>query len=200
MTHPPPPLCRRGRPATVRLSITAGAMAVLVVLTAACASPASAPPAASVQLPVLRGWFDGQAVFYVTTDASDAGAARKMKANFAPRLAQALPRGPQAPGQATVLDKVYAVSNFEQPSIFASAPDPMGPDSRDRAYSPLWRMVMVTWRTGHHPRALTSEEQVLAAVEAGQVTLEQTDVVVNCPIVHRQPGGGLEGAVLSATP
>jgi hypothetical protein len=197
MTCPPLPRPCRGAPALVRLPLAALVLSALVVLMSACASPTAVVPQATVQLPVLRGWFDGQIVFYVTTDASEAGAARKMKANFAPRLAQALPRGPQTPGQASALDKVYAVTNFEQPSIFASAPDPMGPESRDPAYSPLWRMVTVTWAVGQRPRELRSEEQVLAAAEAGQVVVEPTDVVVNCPIVHRGPGGGLEGAALS---
>jgi hypothetical protein len=197
MTCPPAPTPFEDAPAPIRLAIAALAFATLVVSVTACASPGTAPRVATVQLPVQRAWFDGRIVFYVTTDASDAGAAREMKANFAPRLAEALPRGPQRPGQASALDKVYAVTNFEQPNVFASAPDPIGPESRDRSYSPLWRMVKVSWVAGHRARALTSEEQVLAAAEAGQVKIEPTDVVVNCPIVHRGSGGGLEGAALS---
>ncbi|WP_309638078.1 hypothetical protein [Methylibium sp.] len=132
-------------------------------------------------------------VFYVTTDVSDARVAQEKQANFAPRLADALPRGPQRPGQPSSVDKVYAVTNFKQASVFASAPQPMGHLNRDKAYSPLWRMVTVTWAAGCEPRTLTSEEQVLAAAEAGSVRLDSTDMVLNCPIVHRGAKGGLEG-------
>jgi hypothetical protein len=33
-------------------------------------------------------------------------------------------------------------------------------------------------------RTLRSEEAILAAVESGEVTIEKTSVVLDCPIVH----------------
>ena len=161
----------------------------LVAALGGCALPA--PPAAegSVPLTLLRGWFDGDEVVYLTTDVSDAAVAREKQANFAPRLADALGRGPQRPGQPSAVDKVYAVTNFAQGSVFASAPQPVGPRSLDTVYTPLWRMVTVTWVAGSTPRTLTSQEQVLAAADAGAVTIGTTDVVLNCPIVHRGPQG-----------
>jgi hypothetical protein len=57
-------------------------------------------------------------------------------------------------------------------------------------------MVTLTWVEGRVPRRLTSEQQVLAAVEAGAVRIETTDVVLNCPIVHRGAKGGLPGVTL----
>lgn len=170
------------------------AVLALVCWLGACATPP--PTGESVRLPLLRGWFEGEAVFYVTTDVSDAEVARDKQANFAPRLADALPRGPQRAGQPSPVDKVYAVTNYEQGSVFASAPQPMGHLNRDKAYSPLWRMVTVTWAAGRVPRPLTSEEQVLAAVDAGAVTINATDVVLNCPIVHRGAKGGLPGVLI----
>lgn len=161
-----------------------------------CASPAQQATEASLQLPMLQGWFEGEVVFYITTDVSDAEVAMDKRANFAPRLADALPRGPQRPGQPSSVDKVYAVTNFRQASIFASAPQPMGYLNRDKAYSPLWRMVTVTWVAGREPRTLTSEEQVLVAADAGSVRIKATDVVLNCPIVHRGAKGGLPGVFL----
>lgn len=145
-------------------------------------------------LPLLRGWFDGEEVFYVTTDVSHADIAQAMGANLAPRLADALPAGAGQPGRPSSVDKVYAVTNFAQGSVFASAPWPMGPTSRDRSYTPLWQMVKVTWAGGRTPRTLKSQEEVLDAAEKGLVTLDPTDVVLNCPIVHRGPKGGLPGA------
>ena len=97
-------------------------------------------------IPVLRGWFDGEEVFYITTDVSHADVAEAKGANFAPRLAAALPTGKAEPGSSSV-DKVYAVTNFQQASVFASAPYPMGPASRDTGYSPLWQMVTVAPRS-----------------------------------------------------
>ena len=172
------------------------ALASLALLLGACST---APPSAGIgqaSVPVLRGWFEGDEVFYITTDVSHADVAQAKGANFAPRLAAALPAGPPVPGRRSSVDKVYAVTNFKQDSIFASAPHPMGSASRDTAYSPLWQMIKVTWAGGAAPQTLKSEEAVLAAVDRGAVTLEATPVVLNCPIVHRGPKGALPGVSL----
>ena len=165
------------------------AMLAVAAALGACASPAPRVPEGSLPLPLLRGWFDGEEVLYLTTDVSDAAVAREQQANFAPRLADALGPSPKRPGQPSAVDKVYAVTNFAQGSVFASAPQPVGPRSLDTAYTPLWRMLTVTWVAGRTPHTLTSQEQVLAAAEAGTVTIATTDVVLNCPIVHRGPHG-----------
>ncbi len=174
-------------------------MLAALALVAGCASPTSPPRDALVQLPLLEGWFDGEVVFYVTTDVSDADVAKAKHANFAPRLADALSRVTDGPARPSSTDKVYAVTNFKQDSIFASAPQPMGHLNQDKAYSPLWRMVTVTWAAGGAPKTLRSEEQVLAAVEAGWVRIEATNVVLNCPIVHRGAKGGLPGVRLPSS-
>lgn len=171
------------------------ALSLLAALAGCMHAPAS-PGLALVQLPVLKGWYEGEAVLYVTTDVSHADVAAAKGANFAPRLAHALPAGPPQPGRRSSVDKVYAVSNHQQPSIFASAPRPVGAASRDAAYSPLWQMVKVRWQPGRTPRELRSEEAVLDAAEKGDVALEPTPVVLNCPIVQRDGQGVLPGLVL----
>jgi len=188
----------------VSWGITRQALAALpvllaVLLTGGCTTVhAPAGPGQSL-LPVLSGWFEGEEVFYITTDVSHADVAQAKGANFAPRLALALPEGRAAPGRSSV-DKVYAVTNFKQASVFASAPFPMGSTSRDTAYSPLWQMVKVTWVAGATPQVLRSEEDVLAAVDRGAATLEATPVVLNCPIVHRGPKGALPGVSITRPP
>ena len=183
----------------LRRAAAAAAFATSTLLGACATAPVQAPPL-TVTMPLLSGWFHGQAVFYVTTDVSDAKVALAKSANYAPRLADALPASPQQPGQASSVDKVYAVANFKQGNIFASAPAPMGAQNRDRAYSPLWQQVNVTWRAGRTPRLLKSEEEVLDAAEQGAVELAATRVVLNCPIVHRGPLGGLPGVAVGNSP
>ncbi len=174
----------------------------LAAAVSACTSlpTAQGPGSAGLMLtlPLLRGWFEGVEVLYITTDVSHADVAQAKDATFAPRLATALPSAvPQTaggpPARSASVDKVYAVTNFEQGSIFASAPSPVGPASRDTAYTPLWQMVKLTWRAGHTARLLKSQEEVLAAAEAGQLEQEPTPVVLNCPIVQRGGTGGLPG-------
>lgn len=147
-----------------------------------------------MSLPLNPDWFDGQTVFYITTEVSDASVACEKGAIFAPRLADALP--PAGSGLRNPTDRVYAVMNLEQALVFASAPLPVDPDNRDEAYTPLWLMVMVTWLPGASPRALRSQEDLLAAEDARQLSLTVTRVVLNCAIVHRGERGGLPGAVM----
>jgi hypothetical protein len=53
----------------------------------------------------------------------------------------------------------------------------------DEGYTPLWEVNMVTWAAGVTPRTLRSASEVEAAVAAGEVTLAQPGIVVNCPVV-----------------
>jgi hypothetical protein len=46
----------------------------------------------------------------------------------------------------------------------------------------------VTWNSGKQPRTLTSEKAVMDAKAAGMVTVAQTKIVVNCPVIY-SPGG-----------
>lgn len=162
----------------------------LVLLLGACAS------APEVSLPLRFAWFEGRQVGYVSTDASDAEAARAMGINHAPRLAATLPPDNAPPGQRHALERVYKFTDGAQINVFPSVPVPVGPASTDRAYSPLWRMVEVAWQPGHTRQLLTSEEAVLDAVERGALSLRITRVVVNCAVVSDANGGLLPGARL----
>jgi hypothetical protein len=160
----------------------ASAAALLGVV--ACASGP-----AEVRLPLHRAWVDGRQVEYITTDISDAAMARQEGVNHVPRLAQAL----GGPGRPAVTERVYKFVNGEQITVFQSAPLPTGGANTDVNYSPLWRMVLVRWMRPEALRELRSEEQVLAAQERGDVTLELTDIVVNCPITRSIDGLTLRG-------
>jgi hypothetical protein len=50
-------------------------------------------------------------------------------------------------------------------------------------YPPLWGIVMATWKTGAHKRLLTSFAAVEQAKAAGELTLQKSSLVVNCPLV-----------------
>jgi hypothetical protein len=158
--------------------------ALIAALLSACASPLFDVGKTETVLPLYRAWVDGRVVEYVTTDISDAPMAQMMGANHVPRLADAVRA---APGT-SVLERVYKFADNEQISIFQSGPTPVGPDNKDRGYSPLWRVVMVVWTDRSKLRELKSEEALLKAQDAGELRLQMTDIVVNCPVT-RGPGG-----------
>jgi hypothetical protein len=145
-----------------------------------------------VSLPLNFAWIEGRKVEYVTTDISDPAMAMAMAlgVNFVPRLAQAIP----APGRPSVVERVYKFVDDSQIAVFQSAPSPTGPSNADTSYSPLWRMVLVRWNKSSLPRELRSEEQVLHAADANELSLELTNIVVNCPITRSVDGVAIKGA------
>lgn len=155
----------------------------------ACANPVFDVGRTETVLPLNRAWFEGQIVEYVTTDISDPEMAKVMGANYVPRLKNALGRQPSS----SLVERVYKFVNDEQISVFQSAPLPAGPDNQDRSYSPLWRVVEVKWLTATGIRILKSEEELLAAKDRGEVSIVDTDVVVNCPITRGSDKSRLKG-------
>ena len=51
------------------------------------------------------------------------------------------------------------------------------------AYPPLWAIVKASWKPGSTRRLLKSYAQIKQAQAAGQLTLQTTPLVVNCPLV-----------------
>lgn len=156
---------------------------LLLLLVGACAGHAPVAKQAGIVLPLQTGWFQGEPVHYVTTDISDRAMARMAGANWVPRLANVLPGPTPQPGYRSALDRVYKFAAGEQGSVLPSAPQPLGGDNQQRAYSPLWQVVMVYWQTGKQVRVLKSEQDVLTAEDAGDIRLEALPIIVNCPVI-----------------
>lgn len=152
-------------------------LAALVVT--GCAPKAGQVP--TVALPAGKAWAEGKEIFFVHTEASDAGVAEKltnmMKSPviFVPSLAKV---------PADSLAQVYVFTNGVagkgpfgfQADVF---PSPPGTDG----YSPLRNINAVTWADPAKARELKSVAEVMAAKDAGEITIEQPGVVVNMPFV-----------------
>jgi len=175
------------RPKLSRILVLANLTLVMTGL--ALAAPASAAPAAAapkpvsyvIELPGIPGWYKGEPILYLQTEASDAGLAASQQANYVARLANA--------ANTAAVDDIYAVTNFKQSNIVPSAPLPAGPGNTDPNYTPLWQVTTVTWVDPTHATLLKSEEEVLSAESAHLVTLSKTGIVVNCSIIYSPQGG-----------
>lgn len=108
-------------------------------------------------LKLQQAWVDGKKIEYVSTDISDLSAARQNGVNYVPRLADAIP----ADGRKSLVERVYKFPKGEQISVFPSAPSPAGGANTDTTYSPLWRLVIVSWLKPERMRELKSEEELL---------------------------------------
>lgn len=170
-------------------SLKHAAVLLLIAMLSGCASPFFDVGRTETVLPVSRAWVDGRVVEYVTTDVSDAAMAQMAGANHAPRLQGAI----AGPGRPSILERVYKFSGGEQISIFQSAPGPVGSASARSSYSPLWRVALVHWPKGSSVAEFRSEEALLAAQDKGLLSIEVTDVVVNCPVTRAADGQRLRG-------
>ena len=98
------------------------------ILLSACGSGGDGVAAITKDtLPIVTGWFNGQPVQYIQTEASDAGVATGQKVNYVPGLANAVTAtsGVFATGQA--VDDIYVFTNGvaagPQANVLPSAPD-----------------------------------------------------------------------------
>jgi hypothetical protein len=57
---------------------------------------------------------------------------------------------------------------------------------RGEGFNPLWQQVLIVFNAGFTPDQFTSEAEVLAAAQAGEITLGTTGEVYRCSVV----GGG----------
>jgi len=168
----------------------------LCLFLTACATTQE-PTQASISLPIIGGWFEGQKVYYLTTDISEINRAKAMGANYAPRLKDAILPRPKPPGIKSAVERVYVFPNGEQGSVLPSSPTPLGHTSKDKSYSPIWQLYEVNYIT-QPSEVLKSEESLFKAEDKGLINIRRTEVVVNCPVVmtgneslglsqHRQP-------------
>src|ERR671911_215055 len=142
----------------------------------------------ALDIPMMRGYENGNEIFFIATDASDNQTAAQLmnatgfKVNFAPLLA----RTPEeARGQAYVFENGIAGEGplgFQLPVINARP--------GQEGYSPLLQINLVRWNEGAaaRPTELRSEQDIIAASNAGQLTITKTDVIVNHPAVKWQGG------------
>jgi hypothetical protein len=156
---------------------------------------AGRPISPRVSLPLQVGFFNGDTALYITPEvgvdpnappaviAAAKQVAAGFNSNFIPQNFEILPGS-------SAVDDIFVFTNFHQGNVLASAPRPAGPENTDTNYSPLWQVSLVSWNSGRQARALTSQNDVLKAAAAGDVTIQKTPIIVECSVIFT-PGGGL---------
>jgi hypothetical protein len=119
-----------------------------------------------------KGVVDGRDVHFIRTDTSDEGFAREQKLVWAPRIAS-LASG--------LSGAAYLISRGPSNQQVVLSSEPGRPD-----YTPAWRVHRVTWTTA--PRTLTSVADIDAASAAGEVSVEETGIVLNGAVVKWSSG------------
>jgi hypothetical protein len=177
-------------------------MAVVMILAtiflAACGAKATPAPATespmsngagmdmgdAPTIPAGKAYANGHEIRFIHTEVSDQDVAKLLsdmmssQVIYVPSLAEATTTAP-----------VYVFKNGVkgmgplgfQPDIFDDLPG-------TETYTPLRKIVFVTWTDESKARELKSADELFDAHSNGELTLEQSDVVVNMPFVA-WPGG-----------
>ena len=152
---------------------------ILLVLLAACAPQQSGP--AKAELPAGMAYADGKEIYFVHTEASDAGVAETLT-NMMKSPVMLVPSLANVPDES--LANVYVFTNgVEGSGPFGFQPDVFDNPPGTDGYTPLRRLNVVAWADPANARLLTSATEVMAALAADELTIEQPGVVINMPFV-----------------
>lgn len=144
---------------------------------------ASKPAAAnsSINIPLAKGYQNGNEIFFIATEASDEMVAQQetqflgFKVNFSPLLSQ-IPE--------SSLSQAYVLTNgipgegpfgFQIPVLSAKP--------GDINYSPLLHINTATWKDNSSAKVLKSVLYIMNAEKSGNLTINKTGIVVNHPVI-----------------
>jgi hypothetical protein len=135
----------------------------------------------SIDIPISKGYADGNMTYFIATDASDKQAVSSITndtgfpVNYAPLLSKT-PESIRGQGY-VFLNGVQGESprGFQLP-VANAAPG-------DEDYSPIWQTNYVKWNDNATARELKSVEEIITAQQNGELTITETNIIVNSPAV-----------------
>jgi len=95
----------------------------------------------------------------------------------------------EVPGEDAILEhnknvnEIYASNDLDEEQEFIPVIDAIQGDG----FNPLWHQNLYSFNAGFTPHQFTSDEEVLAAAGAGEITLVSTDEVYRCAVVGPGP-------------
>jgi hypothetical protein len=154
-------------------------IATLSFIIAACAPQQAGP--AKAELPAGKAYAEGSEIYFVHTEASDAGVAEKLT-NMMKSPVVHVPSLANVPEES--LANVYVFANgLEGAGPFGFQADVFDNPPGTDGYTPLRSLNVITWAEGSTARELKSVAEVLEAEINGELTIEQPGVVINMPFV-----------------
>lgn len=128
-------------------------------------------------IPMHKGLHDGQPLFYIITDTSDADYASKISAaqgwnvTHAPGLSSSSSSIPE-----TALQQVYVFRNgVEGDGLYGYQPEVFSSTPADSTYSALTQVIEVSWRPGQNWAILESVDEIIETQSAGRIIFATAD-------------------------
>lgn len=136
--------------------------------------------------PLVKGYYEGEDLYFIHTEASDSSVANLLTEMMGPEVVFT-PELARAPDD--LLDDIYVFENGVeghgpfgfQPDVFASVPG-------DKEYSPLRYVYLVQWSEDSDPQELLTVEAIQQAEKEGHITIEESGIVVNMPVLAWKEG------------
>lgn len=117
----------------------------------------------------FTGFYDGHKDVFLSTDISSRSAASVEHINFSRKLG----------ASAKTAEEIYMVNGrgaTGQLPVFSSEPG-------EPTYTPLWHEEFVTWKVGVTPKLLVKDDQITNLEKQGMLSVRDTKIVLNCPII-----------------
>jgi len=138
----------------------------------------------SINIPISKGYIDGNISYFIATDASDKKAASSITNNtgFPVNYAQVLNNTPES-----IRGQGYVFLNGVEGEAPGGVQLPVAnaiPGDKD--YSPIWETNFVKWNDNATARELKSVEEIITAQKNGELTITETNIIVNSPAVKLQ--------------
>jgi hypothetical protein len=139
-----------------------------------------------IDIPLSKGYIDGNIAYFIATDASDKEVISSITnytgfpVNYAPLLAQT-PNSSRGQGYVFLNGIQGEGPNGFQIPVANAVPG-------DEDYSPLWQTNFVKWNDNATAREMKSIEEIMCAQSNGELTVTETDIIVNSPAIKWQGG------------
>jgi len=153
----------------VLIALLAGSLAIVGVGAALGSGGPAMGKKSTVRHQAFQGFYDGHKDTYFNLDVSNKAEAKAEHINYAPGLALVPLKTPE----------IYFVAGTAATGQIAV----LGSEPGEKDYSPVWREVHVSFKSGQSPVLLKSDTQIEALVKKGTLSEQKTSLRLNCPVI-----------------
>jgi hypothetical protein len=125
-------------------------------------------PTRMISQQAFLGFYNAKKYTYLSTDTSNKAQAAAWHINYSAQL-----------GSVKGAPPIYLVEGRAAAGQIAAFGSVIG----EKDYSPLWEELIVKWKAGVKPVLLTSDNDILAFQKKGKVTVTDSHIVLNCPMI-----------------
>lgn len=139
-----------------------------------------------IQIPIHKGTVNGKAIYYIITDSSNILVANTIsdKQNWKVQVSPVLAHVP-----VTSFGNIFIFTNgITGNGTRGYQDDVLSFTPADKQYSPLNKVIEVSWNVGRGPFILNSTKTILDANMTGKVKLIVTDTILNTPEINWNGG------------